>query len=53
VKAAHALIDVYERPEPPLHLVLGSDALGMAQAKLGLLGRELEGMRAVSVGTDY
>ncbi len=52
-KAARALLDVYERPQAPLHLFLGSDAVGMAEQKLRELAADLEANRAVSVGTDY
>jgi hypothetical protein len=44
---------VYERPCAPLHLLLGSDAVGMAEAKLAALREELEALRPVSVGTDF
>jgi len=53
VKAADALIDVYERPTAPLHLLLGSDAVGLAEAKLGQVRDELVALRALSVGTDF
>lgn len=53
LKAARALIDVHERPTAPLHLLLGSDAVGMAEAKLGKLRTDLEALRAVSVSTDF
>jgi NAD(P)-dependent dehydrogenase (short-subunit alcohol dehydrogenase family) len=35
VRAADAIIDVVEGPNPPLHLVLGAAALGRARQKLG------------------
>jgi hypothetical protein len=53
VKAALAMISVYERREPALHLFLGSDAVAMAETKLGQLRTDLDALRAVSVGTDY
>ena len=52
-KAATALIDVYERPFAPLHLLLGSDAVKMAGAKIGQLQKEIAALRAVSVATDF
>jgi NAD(P)-dependent dehydrogenase (short-subunit alcohol dehydrogenase family) len=55
VKAARALIEVSERPSSsaPLHLLLGSDAVAMAEAKLRQVQSELEQLRAVSVSTDF
>jgi NAD(P)-dependent dehydrogenase (short-subunit alcohol dehydrogenase family) len=53
VKAADALIDVYARPTAPLHLLLGSDAVGLAEAKLGQVRDELVALRSVSVATDF
>jgi NAD(P)-dependent dehydrogenase (short-subunit alcohol dehydrogenase family) len=54
-KAARVLIDVYERSATaaPLHLLLGSDAVGMAERKLGQLRSELDALRSVSVSTDF
>jgi len=52
-RAAHALIDVTESTDPPLHLALGSDALAMARAKLGALGADLDAHAAVSASTDF
>ena len=53
VKAARALIEIYERPSAPLHLLLGSDAVGMAESKLGQVQKELEALRPVSTSTDF
>ena len=52
-KAADALIDVYERPAAPLHLLLGSDAVKMADAKVERLQAEIAALRPVSVATDF
>jgi NAD(P)-dependent dehydrogenase (short-subunit alcohol dehydrogenase family) len=52
-KAARAMLDVYERPTPPLHLFLGSDAVKMAEQKLRELQTDLDANRALSVGTDF
>ena len=52
-KAALALIEAYERADPPLHLFLGSDAVAMAESKLGEVKRDLEAHRALSVSTDF
>ncbi|HYP90336.1 MAG TPA: SDR family NAD(P)-dependent oxidoreductase [Polyangiaceae bacterium] len=53
VKAARALIDVYERADAPLHLLLGSDAVSMAEKKLQQVQQELGALRALSVSTDF
>jgi NAD(P)-dependent dehydrogenase (short-subunit alcohol dehydrogenase family) len=53
VKAARALIDVFELPTAPLHLLLGSDAVSMAEAKLRQVHGDLEQLRSVSVSTDF
>lgn len=52
-KAADALIDVYERPAAPLHLLLGSDAVKMAEAKVAKLQSDITTLRPVSVATDF
>jgi hypothetical protein len=40
-------------PNPPLHLLLGVNALGRAMKKLDDLKNEFEKWRAVTVSTDY
>jgi NAD(P)-dependent dehydrogenase (short-subunit alcohol dehydrogenase family) len=52
-KAVRAMIEIYERPEAPLHLFLGSDAVAMAEAKQGEVTAAIAGLRAVSVATDF
>lgn len=52
-KAARALIEVALRPSAPLHLLLGSDAVGMAETKLAQVRTELDALRPVSVSTDF
>jgi NAD(P)-dependent dehydrogenase (short-subunit alcohol dehydrogenase family) len=51
--AARAIIEAVESPAPPLHLVLGSDALERARTKLRRLRDELDRWEPVSRGTDY
>jgi NAD(P)-dependent dehydrogenase (short-subunit alcohol dehydrogenase family) len=53
VKGAKAIIDVIEADEPPLRLVLGSDAYGFTQAKLDTQIAELHTWRKVSESTDH
>ncbi len=52
-KAAEAIILAVESAEPPLHLLLGPDALRMAGEKLGVLTTELLKWAPVSAGTDF
>ncbi|RSS68499.1 oxidoreductase [Streptomyces sp. WAC06614] len=49
VKAAKAVVDVAEAPEPPLRLQLGADAVERVEAKLDLVRRELDQWREVAV----
>lgn len=52
-KLAEVLMSVATRANPPLHLVLGSDALGLAEKKTKTLRQVLEANRAISVSTDF
>lgn len=52
-KAAVALIQVAEMENPPVHLLLGSDALGMADKTLGALQQEIALHESISRSTDY
>ncbi|MFJ8621868.1 oxidoreductase [Kitasatospora sp. NPDC093550] len=51
VKAARAIVDVTEIPEPPLRLQLGADAVERVEAKLDLVRRELDQWRQVALST--
>ncbi|WP_327350415.1 oxidoreductase [Streptomyces sp. NBC_01304] len=53
VKGARAIADVTEIAEPPLRLVLGSDAYGFTLAKLETQVAELHTWRKVSESTDH
>jgi NAD(P)-dependent dehydrogenase (short-subunit alcohol dehydrogenase family) len=52
VKAADALIEVYQCGDRPLHLFLGSDAVQLAEAKQDAVRKAIIANRAVSVSTD-
>jgi NAD(P)-dependent dehydrogenase (short-subunit alcohol dehydrogenase family) len=52
-KAAKAMIDLVEHPEPPQHLVLGSEAIGMLKAADALRQEEMEKWLSVSCSTDH
>jgi NAD(P)-dependent dehydrogenase (short-subunit alcohol dehydrogenase family) len=51
VKAAEAIISALDVDEPPLRLVLGADAIGAIEHRLGSLAEELAAWRAVGETT--
>ncbi|MCJ8208265.1 oxidoreductase [Mucilaginibacter sp. RS28] len=51
-KAAKAIIELLEHPEPPLHLVLGSEAAAMLEATDKIRKAEFEKWLHVSKSTD-
>jgi NAD(P)-dependent dehydrogenase (short-subunit alcohol dehydrogenase family) len=53
VRAANAIIRAVESPPPPLHLLLGKDALRMAREKLEALSRDIDAWGKVTVGADF
>ncbi|TLU73962.1 oxidoreductase [Lichenicoccus roseus] len=53
VRAAEAIITAYEAAEPPLHLVLGKPALGLARKKIESLSAELDKWEKTTLGADY
>jgi NAD(P)-dependent dehydrogenase (short-subunit alcohol dehydrogenase family) len=50
-KAAEAILTALDADEPPLRLVLGSDAIGNIERRLGALGDELDAWRALGAAT--
>lgn len=52
-KAAKVILDLAEHPEPPLHLVLGSDAVGILQQADEARQAEFEKWMPVSLSTDH
>lgn len=52
-KAADALIKVAESETRPLHLFLGSDALGMAQGKITAVQNDLQAFEDLTKSTDF
>lgn len=52
-KAAEALLAVIDSPEPPTHLVLGSDALRLVAAGRSTVDREIEQWADLSRSTDF
>jgi NAD(P)-dependent dehydrogenase (short-subunit alcohol dehydrogenase family) len=53
VRAANAIIEVVETPNPPLHLLLGKDALRLGREKLDTLRRDFDTWQKVTVGADF
>jgi NAD(P)-dependent dehydrogenase (short-subunit alcohol dehydrogenase family) len=53
VKGAAAIVAAVTAESPPLHMLLGSDALGRAREKLRLINEELDRWEAVSRSTDH
>ncbi|GAB3367673.1 SDR family oxidoreductase [Arachidicoccus ginsenosidivorans] len=51
-KMATVLMDLIDHPQPPVHLVLGSDAVGILQNGLSVRTEELKQWLSVSVSTD-
>lgn len=51
-KAARAMLDAIASDDPPAHLLLGSDALGLVRGKLASLEQEIGAWEAVTVSTD-
>lgn len=52
-KAAQVIIDLVEHPAPPVHLLLGSDAVSILEAVELQRKVELEKWKHVSVSTDF
>lgn len=52
VKAARAMLSVIEAENPPMHLLLGSDAIGLVRDKLSALGDEITTWESVTRSTD-
>jgi NAD(P)-dependent dehydrogenase (short-subunit alcohol dehydrogenase family) len=52
-KAARAIVDMVESPNPPVRLQLGTDTIRAVEAKIGRVKSELATWRAVSESTDH
>ncbi len=53
VLGAKAIVQAFESPEAPLHLVLGSDSLRRSRERIARLTGEFDRWEAVSIGTDF
>jgi NAD(P)-dependent dehydrogenase (short-subunit alcohol dehydrogenase family) len=52
-KAAKVMVDLVESPESPMHLVLGSEAIGMLKNADAQRTAEMEKWLSVSISTDH
>jgi NAD(P)-dependent dehydrogenase (short-subunit alcohol dehydrogenase family) len=52
-KAAQVLLDIIANDNPPVHLLLGSDALSLVRDKLSGLQSEIDAWESVSKATDF
>jgi hypothetical protein len=52
-KAAKVMVELVDHPEPPIHLVLGSEAFGMLKAANAGRDAEMEKWKDVSLSTDH
>jgi len=52
-RAAHAILEAVDADQPPLHLLLGSDALRRAREKLDAVIDEIDRWETVTRGTDF
>ena len=53
VRAAQAIIDAVESEAPPLHLLLGKQALDLVRAKLAAMTKEFDAWESTSLGADF
>jgi len=52
-KAAAAMISLASMPNPPIHLLLGKDALQRAITKTDALTKEYQDWKAITISTDF
>ncbi|WP_421941959.1 oxidoreductase [Pedobacter sp.] len=52
-KAAKVMVDLAKHPQPPVHLVLGSEAIGILKSADANRNAEMEEWMAVSLSTDH
>ena len=53
IRAAQAIIDVVNAPNPPLRLVLGAMALDGARQKLEMVKNDIDAWEATTLGADF
>ena len=53
IKAGEAILKLIASDDPPMHLLLGRDAMNMVREKLGLLKNEFDTWEQVTLSTDF
>jgi NAD(P)-dependent dehydrogenase (short-subunit alcohol dehydrogenase family) len=53
VRGAHAIIQAVEAPNPPLHLLLGKEALLLGREKIDALRRDFDAWEKITDGADF
>jgi NAD(P)-dependent dehydrogenase (short-subunit alcohol dehydrogenase family) len=53
IKAAAAIVQIASAPEPPLHLLLGTDCVAAVEQKTKQLFADIEAWRTLSTSTDH
>jgi NAD(P)-dependent dehydrogenase (short-subunit alcohol dehydrogenase family) len=53
VKAATVLLDLIDEADPPVHIILGDDALSLVRDKIAALSREIDTWESVSKSTGF
>jgi hypothetical protein len=51
-RAARAILTLVGQPDPPVHLLLGSDALSLVRGKLAALASEVDAWETLTRSTD-
>jgi NAD(P)-dependent dehydrogenase (short-subunit alcohol dehydrogenase family) len=52
-KAAQVILDLVEQDNPPVHLLLGKDAIQVVRERMTELANEISAWEAVSTSTDF
>ncbi len=52
-RASRAILEVAKSDNPPVHILLGSDALARAREKMGAVLREMEEWERWTLSTDF
>ncbi|QHB33082.1 oxidoreductase [Yersinia canariae] len=53
IKAAQVMLTLIDSDNPPMHLLLGSDAVRLVKEKMALLQREFSEWETLSLSTDF
>jgi hypothetical protein len=53
VKAAQIMLDLIDEVDPPVHLVLGNDALSVVRDRMSALSHEIDAWESVSKSSGF